>query len=88
MNRLEEFMGKNVISENVELSEMIEDILPIKQNRFTDLEIEANKKQEFRVVVYKKENVFVRFFKNIKFSLEKLKIIKHSKSFEKNRQEN
>ena len=79
---LDELMEKTLVSENETLSEMIQDIVPLKQENFTNLEIEANKKQEFSVVVYKKDNVFVRFFKNIRFSLEKLRIIRHSKEYE------
>ena len=84
MNKLEEFMEKELISENELLSEMIQDIVPIRENKFTDLEIEADKKQEFSVVIYKKENVFVRLFKNIKFSLEKLRIMRHSTEYKTN----
>ena len=83
MNKeLEELMQKNIISEDKELSLMLEDIEPIMPPKFTDLEIEANKKQEFSIVVYKKENIFKRIFKNIKFSLEALRIMKHSKEFD------
>ena len=88
MNKLDELMGKVILSENELLSQMIEDIIPIKENRFTNLEIEANKKQEFSIVVYKKENILVKFFKNIRFTLEKLKIVKHSKNFIENREKN
>lgn len=79
---LDELMEKNLISENEALNQMIQDIVPVKQELFTNLEIEANKKQEFSIVVYKKENLLIRFFKNIRFSLEKLRIMKHSKEFE------
>ena len=47
--------------------------------RFTNLEIEANKSQEFRLVVYKKENIFSRFISFISIGLEKLKIMKKKK---------
>ena len=88
MNRLDEFMGKQLISENIDLSAMLDDIIPVNTNRFTNIELEADKKQEFRIVVYKKENILVRFWKNLKFGLEKLNIIKRSKSFVKYKQEN
>ena len=79
---MEELMQKSIIGENMFLSELIEDIEPKIENRFTDIEIEASKKQQFSVVVYKKPNLIVRFFKNIKFSIEKLKIMKISQIFE------
>lgn len=88
MNKLDELMEKNLISENEILSQMIEDIVPLKQERFTDLEIEANRKQEFSVVVYKKDNLLVRFFKNIRFSIEKLRIMRHSKEYELTKNQN
>ena len=82
VKELEELMQKTVISEDKELTLMVEDIEPIGQTKFTDLEIEANKKQEFSIVVYKKENIFKRIFKNIKFTLEALRIMKHSQEFD------
>ena len=88
MNKLDELMEKIVLDENEFLSQMIEDIVPVKENLFTNLEIEANKKQEFSIVVYKKENIFKKLFKSIRFSLERLKIIKHSKNFSENGQRN
>ena len=57
MNKLDELMEKIVLDENEFLSQMIEDVVPVKENLFTNLEIEANKKQEFSIVVYKKENI-------------------------------
>lgn len=84
MNKeIEELMQKSIISENTTLSEMIEDIVPKKEQRFTDLELEVTKKQQFSIVVYKKENFIVRFFKNIAYSTEKLKIMKFSQLFSK-----
>ena len=80
---IEELMQKSIICENKILSEMIQDIEPKKEQRFTDLEIEATKKEQFSVVVYKKDNVIVRFFKNIAYSLEKMKIMKFSQIFSK-----
>ena len=83
MNKeLIELMQINKISENKVLSKMLEDIEPIKEKRFTDLEIEANKNEKFSLVLYKEENIFVRFFKNIKLGLEKINIMKHSRNFE------
>ena len=79
---MEELMQKTIISENIALSEMINDIIPKPAQRFTDLELEANKKQEFSVVIYKKENILKRLFKNLKFSLEKFRIMRHSQEFD------
>lgn len=78
---LKELMQISIISEDINLSNMIEDIIPLKENKFTDLELEVAKKESFSIVVYKKENPVVRFFKNIKFSLERLRIIRQSKEF-------
>ena len=80
---IEELMQKSIISENIILSEMIEDIIPKKEQRFTDLEMEITKKQQFSVVVYKKENFLVRFFKSISYSIEKFRIMKFSQVFSK-----
>lgn len=85
---LDELMEKNLISENETLSQMIQDIVPLEQEKFTNLEIEANKKQEFSVVVYKKDNLLVRFFKNIRFSLEKLRIMRHAREFDLSKNDN
>ena len=83
MNKeLIEFMQISLICENKRLSQMIEDIEPIKEKRFTDLEIEVNKNEKFSLVLYKEENIFIRLFKNIKLVLEKINIMKHSRSFE------
>ena len=78
---LEELMQKSIISENVELTNIISDIVPLKENRFTSLEIEASKKEEFSIVVYKKENIITRAFKSIRLIVEKIKIMKHSQEF-------
>lgn len=78
---LKELMQINIIGEDVNLSKMIEDIKPIKENRFTDLELEIEKKQEFSLVIYKKQNPIIRFIRNIKISIEKYRIMKHSKEF-------
>lgn len=83
MNKeLIELMQINKISENKVLSKMLEDIEPIKEKRFTDIEIEANKNEKFSLVLYKEENIIVRFFKKIKLGLEKINIIKQSRKFE------
>lgn len=83
MNKeLVELMQISTICENKVLSQMLEDIEPIKEKRFTDLEIEVNKNEKFSLVLYKEENIFVRFFKNIKLGLEKINIMKHSRNFE------
>lgn len=90
MNKeVEELMQKSIVNENQVLSDMIKDIepKPLQERSFTDLELEAEKKETFSIVVYKKENPIVRFFKNIKFSLEKIKIMNSSKEFELQRQD-
>ena len=90
MNKeVEELMQKSIIKENQVLSDMVKDIEPKmeQERRFTDLELKEKKKETFSIVVYKKENPIVRFFKNIKFSLEKIKIMNSSKEFELQRQE-
>lgn len=74
-NELKELMQVSIIGEDKKLSKLLEDIVPIKEQKFTDLELEADKKETFSVVVYKKENPIIRFFKGIKFSFEKLKIM-------------
>ena len=80
-----ELIQIRVVSENTALSAMIEDIIPLEENRFTDLELEADKKENFSLIVYKKENVMVRFFKAIKLSLEKIRIMNKSREFGINR---
>lgn len=74
-NELKELMQISIIGEDKDLSNMLADIVPVKERKFTDLELEANKKETFSVVVYKKENPIVRFFKSIKLSFEKLRIM-------------
>ena len=44
-NELKELMTISIIGENKDLSNMLEDIVPIKELRFTDLELEAEKKE-------------------------------------------
>ena len=56
-----DFMNINVKSENIELSNLISDIIPIREARFTNLEIEINESQEF----VKEINNKTEFFKKI-----------------------
>ena len=58
-NELKELMQISIIGENKDLSSMLEDIVPVKEQRFTDLELEAEKKETFSIVLYKKENPIV-----------------------------
>ena len=76
---IKELMQKKVIGENEELSVMLADIVPVKEQRFTNLELDAEKKETFSIVLYKKENPIIRFFKSLKRSLEKLKIMGKSR---------
>ena len=85
---IKELMQISVISENINLSEMINDIMPKKEQIFTNLELEAEKKQEFSMVIYRKQNPFTKFFKSIRFTLEKIRIMKHSREFELSRIQN
>ena len=87
-NELKELMQISVIGENKDLSNMLEDIVPIKEQRFTDLELEAEKKETFSIVLYKKENPIVRFFKGIKMSLEKFRIMGKSREIDYARNQN
>lgn len=81
-NELKELMQISIIGENKDLSNMLADIIPIKEQRFTDLELEAEKKETFSIVLYKKENPIVRFFKGIKMSLEKFRIMGKSREID------
>ena len=67
---------------------MLADIIPIKEQIFTDLELEAEKKETFSIVLYKKENPIVRFFKGIKMSLEKFRIMGKSREIDYARNQN
>ena len=87
-NELKELMQISIIGENKDLSNMLEDIVPIKEQRFTDLELEAEKKETFSIVLYKKENPIVRFFKGIKMSLEKFRIMGKSREIDYPRNQN
>ena len=79
---LKELMQISVISENTELSNLIKDIIPTKEQRFTNLELEAEKKQEFSLVIYKRQNPVINFFNSIRLAFEKVKIMKHSREFD------
>ena len=67
---IEELMQINIVSENTELSKMLEDITPSK----TQI-IQENKKHEFSIVVYKKQNIVVKLFKEIGYALSKIRIM-------------
>ena len=86
-NELKELMQISIIGENKDLSNMLADIVPIKEQRFTDLELEAEKKETFSIVLYKKENI-IRFFKGIKMSLEKFRIMGKSREIDYARNQN
>ena len=87
-NELKELMQISIIGENKDLSNMLADIIPIKEQRFTDLELEAEKKETFSILLYKKENPIVRFFKGIKMSLEKFRIMGKSREIDYARNQN
>ena len=87
-NELKELMQISVIGENKDLSNMLADIVPIKEQRFTDLELEAEKKETFSIVLYNKENLIIRFFKGIKMSLEKFRIMGKSREIDYARNQN
>lgn len=78
---IEELMQKSIIGENIELSNIISDIIPKKEIRFTNLELDAAKKEEFSIVIYKKPSVVKRICDSIKMVMEKLNIIKRSREF-------
>ena len=81
-NEMKELMQISIVGENKELSNMLKDIVPAKENRFTDLELAAEKKETFSIVVYKKENPIMRFFKGLKFSFEKIKIMRKTREID------
>ena len=87
-NELKELMQISIIGENKDLSNMLADIVPIKEQRFTDLELEVEKKETFSIVLYKKENPIVRFFKEIKMILEKFRIMGKSREIDYARNQN
>ena len=87
-NELKELMQISIIGENKDLSNMIEDIMPVKEQRFTDLELAAEKKETFSIVLYKKENPIVKFFKGLKMSIEKLRIMGKSREIDYARNQN
>ena len=81
-------MQISIIGENKDLSNMLADIVPVKEKRFTDLELEAEKNETFSIVLYKKENPVVRFFKSLKMSFEKLRIMGKSREIDYVRNQN
>lgn len=81
-NELKELMQISIIGENKYLSNMLADIVPVKEKRFTDLELEAEKNEKFSIVLYKKENPVVRIFKSLKMSFEKLRIMGKSREID------
>ena len=81
-NEIKELMQISVIGENKDLSNMVSDIVPVKEKRFTDLELEVEKNETFSIVLYKKENPVVRFFKSLKMSFEKLRIMQKSREID------
>lgn len=80
-NNIEKLMQKNLISENIALSKMIEDIVPITKPDYTNIEIDANKKETFSMVVFKKQNILAKIIKNFLISFEKVKIIMALRDF-------
>lgn len=86
--KLEELMEIRIIGENSELSELIQDIIPKVENKFTNLELDAEKKQEFSLVIYQKPNTFKKIVNSIKIIFEKIKIMKHSNQFEMKKAKN
>lgn len=84
----DELMQISIISENLELSQMIQDIVPIQEQRFTDLELETENRHEFSVVIYKKQNPIIKFFNSLIFTFEKFKIMKHSNEIQFSKIEN
>ena len=87
-NELKELMQISIIGENKYLSNMLADIVPVKEKRFTDLELEAEKNEKFSIVLYKKENPIVRFFKGLKMSFEKFRIMGKSREIDYARNQN
>ena len=87
-NELKELMQISIIGENKDLSNMLADIVPVKEKIFTDLELEAEKNETFSIVLYKKENPVVRFFKSLKMSFEKLRIMGKSREIDYVRNQN
>ena len=75
---MKEIIEPIVISENIELSCLIEDIVPRVERKFTNVELEAEKKQEFSLVIYIKPNPLKKVVNSIKIIVEKIRIIRHS----------
>ena len=83
-NNLDKLMQKNIICENIELSKLVQDIVPKIEKRYTNIELDANKNETFSLVVYKKQTLFTRIFKAISITLEKFKIMRNLREFELN----
>ena len=75
---IKELIEPIVISENIELSSLIEDIVPRVERKFTNVELDAVKREEFSLVIYKKQNPFQKVVNSIILIFEKIRIIKHS----------
>lgn len=84
-----ELMQISIIGENEFLSSMVEDIVPICANKMEcnavnmgqkkTTESAVYKNQEFRIVVYKKENPLIKFFKSAAFIFKKMRIFGSSR---------
>ena len=81
INNIEKLMQKNLISENLTLSKMIEDIVPITKPDYTNIELDADKKETFSMVVFKKQNTLTKIIKNFLIGFEKIKIIMALRDF-------
>ena len=89
---LKELMQISIVSENEFLSEMLVDIVPTENKEVmnsvlkiegqNDIKADISNNQEFRIVVYKKENPLIRFFKGIRFAFKKIRIMENSKEIE------
>ena len=79
---IKELIEPKVIGENLELSNLIQDIVPIVEKKFTNIELEAEKRQEFSLVIYQRPNPFKKMVNSIKMIFEKIKIMKHSNQSE------
>ena len=51
-NELKELMQVNIIGEDEELSNMLVDIVPMKEQKFTDLELEADRRENFSITSF------------------------------------
>ena len=62
-NELKELMQISIIGENKDLSNMLADIIPIKEQRFTDLELEAEKKEHLVLFYIRKKTLLLDFLR-------------------------